>query len=376
MEDQVPDVPDELREIILKLRRGESVTPITVRQLLGYFGAKRRGIYVIEMILDTLNEAGVKTEPDFRELWIEAPIELVRVPSTNAVSAGEIGSSPPSTSGVTEHATTVGAVTVGEVGLSDPTLKIRVLDAANRGVVGVKPDEPISLAITRMLEKDYSQLPVTTNLRSPKGMISWSSIGAGIGLNNRGDAVRHYMEKAYIVDADEALLDALPIIVQRGYVLVQKSSTDPLITGIVTAADLSIEFKRRAEPFLLLSEIEQQVRNLIEGKISIEELETVKNPSDKNRTVNRVADLTFFEYILVFQKPEFWDKINLDGIHKEEFTTILQNVLSIRNDVMHINPDPIGADELESLQKCAKFFQRLQTIRRLANQSAGEAKDV
>jgi hypothetical protein len=139
-------------------------------------------------------------------------------------------------------------------------------------------------------------------------------------------------------------------------------SKDSSISGIVSAADVSIEFKQRAEPFLLLSEIEQHIRNIIEGKISVEELRSVKNPADTSRSVNRVADLTFFEYVLVFQNAEFWKKIELDGVNREEFVSHLKLILKIRNEVMHVNPDPLGKEELTSLQKCAKFLQQLRSI--------------
>jgi CBS domain-containing protein len=363
-DDGQPAIPAEIQEAAERLREGETLPPITVRQLLTYFGAKRRGFYVVEYIRDILNSLQIKSDPDFQDVWIDAEIRLLPVSHSEASAediaeaATEVGDSEGGTDNEPATGTTTGN---SDHASRDPTLRIGALDAANREVVSVKPDEPLSLAITRMLAKDYSQLPVMTNPRSVKGIISWSSIGAGITLNNKGTAVRHQMEKAYIVDTDEALLDALPIIVERGYVLVR--ATDSSITGIVTAADVSMEFKQRAEPFLLLSEIEQHVRNLMEGKISVEELRTVKNPTDKARSVDRVADLTFFEYVLIFQNPTLWQKIEINGVNREEFVVNLEKIVQIRNEVMHINPDPLGKEDLEVLQKYAKFLQRLRNIR-------------
>jgi len=313
-DDGQPPIPPEIQAAAERLREGETLPPITVRQLLTYFGAKRRGFYVVEYIRDVLNSLKIKTDPDFQDLWIDSDIRLVPASQSEAFAediaeaATEVGGRDGGADN--QHAT--GATTGNtDYGSRDPTFRIGALEAANREVVSVKPDEPLSLAITRMLAKDYSQLPVMTNSRSVKGIVSWSSIGAGISLNNKGTEVRHQMEKAYIV-----------------------------------------------------------VRNLIEGKISVEELGSVKNPTDKARSIDRVADLTFFEYVLIFQNPTLWERIELNGVNREEFVVNLEKIVEIRNEVMHINPDPIEKEDLEILQKYARFLQRLRNIRATAQQGS------
>jgi CBS domain-containing protein len=242
--DTEQNVPAELREAAHKLEKDEVLSPITVRELLRYFGASRRGIYIVEEILDALSSLNLKTEPDFRDEWIDAELRLVLASPSEKSTEGAAPNAADDASGggADNQGPTQGG---GEAAPRDPTFRIGALDAANCGVISVKPDDLLSLAITRMLATDYSQLPVMTNQRNVKGIISWSSIGAGLMRNSKGTAVRDQMEKAYIVDIDEALLDALPIIVERGYVLVK--GLDASITGIVTAADVSMEFKQRAE---------------------------------------------------------------------------------------------------------------------------------
>jgi CBS domain-containing protein len=308
------EVPPELKAAAQKLQNGETVPPISVRELLGYFQAQRRGFYIVETITGILNDLKITTDPDFRDVWIDAEIRLLPASPSEIFEEGIPGVASGSEANASaENQSATGDMTgVPDHTSRDPTFKIGVLEAANREVVSVKPDEPLSLAITRMLARDYSQLPVMTTPREVKGIVSWFSIGARITLNDRGTAaVRHSMEKAYVVDADEGLLGVLPVIIDRGYVLVRGG--DNCISGIVTAADVSMEFKQRAEPFLLLSEIEQHIRNLLGGKISIDELRAVKNPTDSSRSVDRVSDLTFFEYILIFQNPALWQKLTLDG---------------------------------------------------------------
>jgi len=45
-DDAESEIPQELRDAVEKLRNGENPPSITVRELLRYFGARRRGIYV------------------------------------------------------------------------------------------------------------------------------------------------------------------------------------------------------------------------------------------------------------------------------------------------------------------------------------------
>jgi hypothetical protein len=78
--------------------------------------------------------------------------------------------------------------------------------------------------------------------------------------------------------------------------------------------------------------------------------------------VDRAADLTFFEYVLIFQNPALWEKIKLTEVNRPEFVLNLERIAEIRNEVMHINPDPLGKDDLAIIQRCAKFLQRLRNI--------------
>src|SRR3546814_5927109 len=73
-------------------------------------------------------------------------------------------------------------------------------------------------------------------------------------------------------------------------------SSDLTISGIVTAADLSLQFRTLTEPFLLLSEIETHVRNIVGKKFTAKELGDVQDPNTP-REINSVADLTFGEYV-------------------------------------------------------------------------------
>ena len=116
--------------------------------------------------------------------------------------------------------------------------------------------------------EDYSQLPVMPNEHSVKGVISWKSIGAAHSEGRTPSHVRECMVAPCVVDIQTTLGDATALIYEHDYVLVQ--GKDGMITGIVTAADLALEFKQLTHPFLLIGEIEHHLRNLVQGKFSVE----------------------------------------------------------------------------------------------------------
>ena len=175
------------------------------------------------------------------------------------------------------------------------------------------------------------------------------------------EKVRDCMEPAIVVDSSASIFSVIPRIVEHGYVIV---ASDNRVSGIVTASDLAVEFQKLSGPFLLLREIEQHIRKLISGKVSLEELREIRDPTD-DREINGVNDLTLGEYVRIFQNPELWSKLGLQGLSRTEFASALDQVRLIRNDIMHFDPDPLGTEDLAKLTSFARFLQRLQDIRPL-----------
>jgi hypothetical protein len=84
-----------------------------------------------------------------------------------------------------------------------------------------------------------------------------------------------------------------------------------------------------------------------------------------------VADLTFGQYVRLFQHPQLWSKLNL-RIDCGALTGLLEEVRLIRNDVMHFDPDPMTPDELGTLKRSVRFMQELyELLPKLPAQSAG-----
>lgn len=111
--------------------------------------------------------------------------------------------------------------------------------------------------------------------RDVKGVVTWKSLSSRllgpIGSQLTADApVRERCEEATIVDANRALFDVIPLIVDAGCVLIRHS--DRKIKGPVTISDLSLHLFALTEPFLRLREIELHVRTLIGDKVNSDDL--------------------------------------------------------------------------------------------------------
>jgi hypothetical protein len=241
----------------------------------------------------------------------------------------------------------------------DPTYRIGKLEAANRRVVAVSPNQTIKEAVTLMLVNGFSQLPIMQGDRDVKGIVSWESIGTRLSLGRSCGEVRDCMSTAQIIGSDTSLLAAIGIVAQYGYVLVR--SPDRTISGIVTSSDLSLQFQQLTEPFLLLGEIEQHIRGLVGGKFTLEELKAARNPADANREVKSVANLTMGEYMRLLENPQRWEKLNL-LIERTTFIDQFETVGRTRNEIMHFNPDPLGDDKLRNLRQFVVFLQCLREL--------------
>jgi CBS domain-containing protein len=242
---------------------------------------------------------------------------------------------------------------------ADPTYRVSKLAPANRTPVSVRPDSTLTEAATLMMANNFSQLPVMTNERDVKGIVSWKSIGIRLSLGQNLVAVREAMEPHAEISVAASMFTAIPLIVEHGYVLVR--GPDQRIVGIVTTSDLGLQFQQMTEPFLLLGEIENHIRRLISSHFDKTELAAAKEPDDVPRDIETAADLTFGEYKRLLEEPARWGRLNLN-IDRVVFIQRLDKVREIRNDVMHFDPDGIPDDDLLVLRDFAQFLRTLQTI--------------
>jgi hypothetical protein len=71
------DIPSRILEIAEQLGANKQPRRRSVRSLLKWFGAKRRGASVIKEIQDTLHRVGITTDPDLTQVGIDEPLQFL-----------------------------------------------------------------------------------------------------------------------------------------------------------------------------------------------------------------------------------------------------------------------------------------------------------
>lgn len=301
---------------------------VTVRELIAHWGAKGRGSAFVAKVREDLQRSGLSVEPDFRKVPLDSPVKVVQ-------RTGD-GSSEPSTEEIPDFGLTLGT-----------------LPSAAAGVERVTLDATLAQAQTLMLLNDYSQLAVMSGERSLRGAVTWQSIAEA--LMQRPDAsVADAMVPVQPVRYDDDLLRLVPAIVERNFVFVQDETG--LVTGIVTTANLSELFAERSQPFLLIGEIDQRLRDLLRRHFSLDEIRGVCG-RDGQRPLSSFDDLTVGDYEQVLGSPTCWAKLEWP-LDRRTVLARLTEVRETRNDVMHFNPDPIDSDRLQALVGLVELLRR------------------
>jgi len=207
-----------------------------------------------------------------------------------------------------------------------------------------------------MLLNDYSQLPVMTGDRTTHGLISWKSIGRAHVVGTAGPRVADCMDvDVQILPAGMPLLRAVNEIIRHEIILV--CDKQRRIIGLVTTTDLSEQLRDLTDAFLLVGNIERQIRRLIGNRLDLTVLRSVI-PSDSSRTVDGVDDLSFGEYLRLLQVPEHWSQLALK-VDAAVVLKPLKEVRKIRNAVMHFRGTSVDTIDLSSLRLTEAFLASL-----------------
>lgn len=326
-----------LEDLSRKLRQGSQVNlqpsedRVTVREFLSWFGYQRRRPRIVNLIRDKLAELELQTSPDFQTAFIDSEVRIIRTPKGDDES--------PTASD-----------------LEDPTVRVGELVAANHRPISVHPDKPMSVATTLMHFNDYSQLPVMVNTRDVRGVISWKSIGSRLALGRKCQFVRECMDPAKEISIGAPLFDAIEDISEYGYILVRGDNRE--ITGIVTSSDVAQQFMQLAGPFLVIGEIEGHLRRLVQSKFAESDFDKLRTRHEGLGDISGPDDLTLGDYCQLLQDSERWGRLGLE-IDRATFVKHLDSVRSIRNDVMHFDPDGLEQDEKTMLDDLARLFREL-----------------
>lgn len=321
------NVREDFKEIIKEIHENGKEFTISVRDFLGYFHCEKRTKGNKGRIDNYLKTNNLETVPDYSSVWIDGDLTLKHKAKAKSKKN------------------------------SDPIQRISILPSANKPPITITRDAKLSDAITLMMMHNYSQLPVLGNPKNVAGFITWETIGYGITNGKTSNDVKDYLNnKSNILEYDTPLLEAIKTVIDKEFVVVQKK--DKSIAGIVTIADISTQFLTLTEPFLLLEQIENLIRQLLDEKFLVDDIKAFCLDEEFDREVEFIDDLTFGQYIRLIEKQENWDKLNLK-IERVPFIKQLDLIRIIRNDIMHFDPEGITNEQKQSLVNMAKFLTEL-----------------
>jgi CBS domain-containing protein len=361
LEQAVREVPDEEHsdlearqdEFLHSAKKAaESGPPLrmSVRELIGIWGARVRDFGVNERVDADLANNGMTTEPDFRAVTLDDTVAIVLTTQTTAAevpaSPTEDSSAPPATP------TQLSLAVSDDEGAWDHGLTIGNLPSASRKVCSVTPDATFEEAITLMLIQDYSQLAVMTGPRQLKGAVSWKSIAKARNADPNAKL------SAAIVEADPVpytadLIGMLPVIQSQEFVFV--SGVDRSVTGIVTLADVVEVYGQMASPFFMVGRIDQSLRRIVEAAFPMSTIIPLCDP-DGLRDLSSPDQLTMGDYQRILENPDCWTKLGWP-LHCKTFSARLDEIAKIRNNIMHFNNDPLPDDVVSMLQNFIDLLQ-------------------
>ncbi|HXW33887.1 MAG TPA: protein kinase [Acidimicrobiales bacterium] len=341
---------DEFWQSARKAAESGSPRRMSVRELIGIWGARGRDFGVNDRVDTDLSNQGMTTEPDFRAVTLDDIVAIVlaaqgatnetRTWSAEDASALEV--TPPQIS-----------VAVGDhEGAWDRGLAIGNLPSASKEVCSVTPGATFEEAITLMLTEDFSQLAVMTNPRELKGAVSWKSIAKARNANP-GAKLSAAIVKAEVVPYTADLISMLPVIEHQEFVFVH--GPDRSVTGIVTLADVVEAYGQMASPFFMIGRIDQRLRRIIEDRIDLSTVIALIDPSGR-RSISSYGRLTMGDYQRILENPDCWAKLGWP-LHREIFCNRLEKIAKIRNNIMHFNNDPLPDDILSMLQNFINLLQ-------------------
>jgi CBS domain-containing protein len=306
---------------------------VTVRQLLGYWNQKRRGSRVAQQVETDLTNRGLVTLPDFLSVTIDEVVYLVDAPKESEATAGP-------------------AAEEADRGNHDVGLKVGHLPSALGGVLAVKPEASYEEAVTKMLLNDYSQIAVMPTPHSLKGAVTWRSIAQARHADPDG-GVRAALVPAHRAAYDDELIDILPTLAAFDFVFVTGPDRD--VRGIVTTADVVTAYGDLATPFLLIGELDQTLRRVVEGAFVLDEV-VDRCGEGRSEKIGSFDDLTMGDYQRVLENPACWARLGWP-LDRAVFVARLDEIREIRNDVMHFDPDPLPDDAIPKLRNFLRVLR-------------------
>lgn len=236
---------------------------------------------------------------------------------------------------------------------------------------------PSSDAIERLVDKGYSQIPATDKAGRIIGVFSWKSFGKRVAdlhatkIKPTELPIREAMEPARFI-GPEVYIDTETDWGDIDHVLV---GTEDDLIGVLCIADVFGRLNDFAEAFVLLYEIEHEIRDLIrdvcDATTVLRLIEELKLPPNARRPED-IEEFTFNQYGLLICSKGNWELFEpVFDTMRELVNADFGEVNELRNVVFHFRRSitPKDTDRLR------RFRDRLRYDRELySKQASTDAK--
>ena len=319
----------DIDKLAADIKADKKPREITARELFNAFNFERRTPGNCYWVDKFLNENSLMVDPHYNDVWIDEKIQLKHKPIAQT------------------------AIPI------DPIRRINTLDSANTIPEYVNNDAPLLAATTIMQSHDFSQLPgINGNVRKLEGYISWETISKSKINGVNSDMVKDYVNpNVATLSPDTPLIQAIEIVRKHDFAVVL--AKDKSLYGIVTVSDVTTQFIEETEPFVLLSELEGHLRNLLRNNILVEDLKKLCT-REPGHEITSIDEMTFGDYVTMFGNEKQWGKLKISRMaDRKTFIEELEEIRGLRNDVMHFRPAGLEDGKKELLRRFVDYLRTL-----------------
>lgn len=352
-------VPEWLKGRAREVHAGKQFV-VSVAQLLAAFGKTKRSLNTNKAVSKALTACNLATSPKFTAVGINEQIQIIIRPKKQKTA--------PETGRVNERSP---IITYGMLKCVEMQRKLRHAGAeiaprpnSTYPKWYVKPKEPLVAAVAILAQQEVDYVPVGESEETFTSVVSWDEVAIKDvqGMKRTKTLCSEIRNPAVFVEESDSLYDSKNLIQKHGYVIVKNDKGRAF--AIVRGSDLAQELLALTESFLLLHEIENLIRMIIDtANPSQEEIDACIEERDRNKGIT-VDRMTFSNYCSLLRKgPEvFGKKLLRIKITKElsaQMAISLEGIRETRNMIMHFHPDENDDGAKARLSKARDFIRKL-----------------
>jgi CBS domain-containing protein len=246
------------------------------------------------------------------------------------------------------------------------SLRASALARGKPSPVCVKVQDSVRNALEIMKAHNFSQLPILDGGNKCVGIITSENIAYKLLEDQElfDKPVNECVAKCLHVEGRADLVDYLDAMAEKGCLLIGSSN---YIESIITNYDVLKLFRKIAEPFAMIYEIETNLRNFVQRHIPdrSDREEAISSLLGKMRG-DRFAkgstldtdDLDFEELrqLIIYN----WEKFAIPS-DRDYVNDLLESIRGIRNKVCHFR-GPLTVEELDKLKDMRKQVMRITKL--------------